>query len=63
MDLVIPTVASRSKNLASDYIFPTDEGEQESFQKAKAHEDNDNRLKVMYDEMSSLKKNNTYELV
>lgn len=47
MDLVTPTVASRSKNLAPDYIFPTDEGEPESFQEAKTHEDNDNRMKVM----------------
>lgn len=44
---------------SSEYILLTDEGEPESFQEAKIHEDKDNWMKVMYDEMNSLKKMTT----
>ena len=48
---------------AFDSILLTDEGVLESFQKANTHEDNDSQMKVMQDDMSSLKKNNTYKLI
>ena len=38
-------------------------GSQRATQKQKTHEDKDEWMKAMQDEMSSLKKNNTYELV
>ena len=41
----------------------TDEGEPKSFQEAQTREDKDKWMKAMEEEMSSLRKNNTYELV
>ena len=47
----------------SEYILLTEEGEPESFQEAVSHQDNENWLQAMHDEMDSLEKNHTYELV
>ncbi|GKV34500.1 hypothetical protein SLEP1_g42871 [Rubroshorea leprosula] len=48
---------------SSDYILITEEGELENFQEVQSHKDKDCWMKAMQDEMNSLHKNNTYELV
>lgn len=48
---------------SSDYILITDEGEPESFQDVQSCRDKDCWSKAMQEEMDSLKKNDTYELV
>ena len=47
----------------SNYILLTSEGEPESFQEAQSHIDKANWQKAMEEEMNSLQKNQTYELV
>ena len=47
----------------SDYILLTDEGEPESFQEVQTHADRSLWVQAMQEEMSSLQKNQTYELV
>uniref|UniRef100_A0A2N9J1S8 Integrase catalytic domain-containing protein n=1 Tax=Fagus sylvatica TaxID=28930 RepID=A0A2N9J1S8_FAGSY len=47
----------------SEYVLITDEGEPESFQEVQSHKDKQGWMKVMHEEMNSLHKNNTYELV
>ena len=46
-----------------EYIFFTDEGEPECFQEVKSHKDKQSSIKAMQEEMNSLHKNKTYELV
>ena len=48
---------------ASDYVLITDERELESFQEVKTHKDKHEWVKTMQEEMHSLHKNDTYELV
>ncbi|GKV28913.1 hypothetical protein SLEP1_g37899 [Rubroshorea leprosula] len=48
---------------SSDYILITEEGEPENFQEVQSHKDKDCWMKAMQEEMNSLHKNNTYELV
>lgn len=48
---------------SSEYILITDEGEPESLQEVLSHSDKDHWLKAMQEEMDSLKKNETYDLV
>ena len=48
---------------SSEYILITDEGEPESFQDVQYCRDRDCWVKAMQEEMNSLKKNDTYELV
>ena len=48
---------------SSEYILLTDEGEPECFQEVESHKDKQNWMKVMQEEMNSLHKNKTYELV
>ena len=48
---------------SSDYILITDEGEPESFQDVQSCRDKDCWTKAMQEEINSLKKNDTYELV
>ena len=52
-----------TKYPSSDYILVTDEGEPEDFQEVLTCEDKDLWLEAMKEEMNSLKKNQTYELV
>ncbi|CAH1445295.1 unnamed protein product [Lactuca virosa] len=47
----------------SNYILLTSEGEPESFQEAQSHIDKANWQKAMEEEMNSLQKNQTYELL
>uniref|UniRef100_A0A2N9IRB9 Integrase catalytic domain-containing protein n=1 Tax=Fagus sylvatica TaxID=28930 RepID=A0A2N9IRB9_FAGSY len=47
----------------SEYVLITDEGEPESFQEVQSHKDKQSWMKAMHEEMNSLHKNNTYELV
>uniref|UniRef100_A0A2N9FFW3 Integrase catalytic domain-containing protein n=1 Tax=Fagus sylvatica TaxID=28930 RepID=A0A2N9FFW3_FAGSY len=47
----------------SEYVLITDEGEPESFQEVQSHKDKQSWMKAMHEEMDSLHKNNTYELV
>ncbi|XP_048323873.2 retrovirus-related Pol polyprotein from transposon TNT 1-94 [Ziziphus jujuba] len=47
----------------SEYILLTEEGEPESFQEAVSHQEKEKWLQAMQDEMESLQKNHTYELV
>ncbi|KAK9138868.1 hypothetical protein Sjap_009462 [Stephania japonica] len=48
---------------SSNYVTITEEREPESFQGVQIHKDKAQWMKAMQEEMSSLKKNNTYELV
>ncbi|GKV32108.1 hypothetical protein SLEP1_g40737 [Rubroshorea leprosula] len=48
---------------SSDYILITEEGEPETFQEVQSHKDKNCWIKAMQEEMNSLHKNNTYELV
>ncbi|VFQ84241.1 unnamed protein product [Cuscuta campestris] len=48
---------------SSEYILITDEGEPESLKEVLSHPDKDHWLKAMQEEMDSLKKNQTYDLV
>ncbi|KAI3740618.1 hypothetical protein L2E82_31087 [Cichorium intybus] len=52
-----------SRYPTSNYILLTSEGEPESFQEAQSHINKANWQKAMKDEMNSLHKNQTYELV
>uniref|UniRef100_A0A2N9GFS8 Integrase catalytic domain-containing protein n=1 Tax=Fagus sylvatica TaxID=28930 RepID=A0A2N9GFS8_FAGSY len=47
----------------SEYVLITDEGEPESFQEVQSHKDKQSWMEAMHEEMNSLHKNNTYELV
>ena len=47
----------------SEYVLITDEGEPESFQEVHSHKDKQSWMQAMHEEMNSLHKNNTYELV
>jgi hypothetical protein len=46
-----------------EYVFITDEEEPESYQEVQSHKDKNSWMKAMHEEMNSLHKNNTYELV
>ena len=46
-----------------EYILLTDEGELECFQEVESHKDKQSWIKAMQEEMNSLHKNKTYELV
>ncbi|GKV04185.1 hypothetical protein SLEP1_g16379 [Rubroshorea leprosula] len=48
---------------SSDYILITEEGEPKNFQEVQSHQDKDCWMRAMREEMNSLHKNNTYELV
>ena len=48
---------------SSEYILLTDEGEPECFQEVESHKDKQSWMKAMQEEMNSLHKNKTYELV
>ncbi|GKU92547.1 hypothetical protein SLEP1_g6259 [Rubroshorea leprosula] len=48
---------------SSDYILIIEEEEPENFQEVQSHQDKDCWMKAMREEMNSLHKNNTYELV
>ena len=48
---------------SSEYILIADEGEPESFQEVQSHKDKDYWIKSMQEEMNSLWKNDTYELI
>ncbi|GKV35980.1 hypothetical protein SLEP1_g44167 [Rubroshorea leprosula] len=48
---------------SSDYILISEEGEPENFQEVQSHKDKNCWMKAMQEEMNSLHKNNTYELV
>ena len=52
-----------TRYLTSEYTMITEEGELESFQEVQSHEDKQSWLKVMHEEMNSLNKNKTYDLV
>ena len=54
---------SVSKISESEYILLTDEGEPQSFSEAETHADKDRWVQAMQEEMDSLQKNQTYELV
>ena len=47
----------------SEYTMITEEGEPESFQEVQSHKDKQSWLKAMHEEMNSLNKNKTYDLV
>ena len=47
----------------SKYILLIDGGQPESFQEAQTHKDKGSWMKAIQEEMESLQKNNTYELV
>ena len=47
----------------SEYTMITEEKELESFQKVQSHKDKQSWLKAMHEEMNSLNKNKTYDLV
>jgi hypothetical protein len=53
----------QTKYSPTEYILLTSEGEPESFSEAQSHHDRSNWQKAMEDEMNSLQKNQTYELV
>ena len=48
---------------SSEYILLTDEGEPKCFQEVVSHKDKQSWMKAMQEEMNSLHKNKTYELV
>ena len=48
---------------SSDYVLISDEGEPENYYDVLNHKDKDDWIKAMHDEMNSLKKNNTFDLV
>ena len=48
---------------SSEYILIADKGEPESFQEIQSHKDTDCWIKAMREEMNSLWKNDTYELI
>ena len=48
---------------SSEYILLTDEGEPECFQEVESYKDKHSWMKAMQEEMNSLHKNKTYELV
>ena len=48
---------------SSKYIFLTNEGEPKCFQEVESHKDKQSWMKAMQEEMNSLQKNKTYELV
>ena len=48
---------------SSDYILFNEDGEPESFLDVLSHKDKEKWMHAMHDEMSSLRKNDTYELV
>ncbi|CAL5341241.1 unnamed protein product [Camellia sinensis] len=52
-----------TKYPASEYILLTDEGEPESFQEAQNHKEKSSWQQSMQEEMQSLQKNQTYDLV
>ena len=52
-----------SKYPSSEYVLITDEGEPENFQEVQTHADKVSWIKAMQEEMHSLLKNDTYELV
>lgn len=52
-----------SRYPTSKSLLLTDEGEPESFQEAQSHNDRVSWMKAMQEEMNSLQKNDTYELV
>ena len=47
----------------SEYAMITKEGEPESFQEVQSHKDKQSWLKAMHEEMNSLNKNKTYDLM
>lgn len=47
----------------SEYLLLTEDGEPESFQEVVSHKEKEKWLLAMQDEMESLQKNNTYEIV
>ena len=53
--------STRHPNL--EYILIADEGEPESFQEVQSHKDKDYWIKAMREEMNSIWKNDTYELI
>ena len=52
-----------SRYPSSEYLLITNEGELESFREVQTHKEKDKWIKVMMEEMTSLQKNDTYELV
>ncbi|GMP78165.1 hypothetical protein CsSME_00034210 [Camellia sinensis var. sinensis] len=56
-------VVPSTKYPASQYILITDDEEAESFSEAKSHTEKDCWMQTMKEEMSSLQKNHTYELI
>ena len=52
-----------TKYPTSEYTMITKEGEPESFQEVQSHKDKQSWLKAMHEEMNSLNKNKTYNLV
>ena len=52
-----------TKYPTSEYTMITEEGEPESFQEVQSHKDKQRWLKGINDEMNSLNKNKTYDLV
>ena len=52
-----------TKYLTFEYTMITKEGEPESFQEVQSHKDKQSWLKAMHEEMNSLNKNKTYNLV
>ena len=52
-----------SKYSSSEYVLITDEGQPENFQEVHTHADKVSWMKAMQEEMHSLLKNDTYELV
>ncbi|GKV14824.1 hypothetical protein SLEP1_g25638 [Rubroshorea leprosula] len=54
---------SSARYISSDYILITKEGEPKNFQEVQSYKDKNGWMKAMQEEMNSLHKNNTYELV
>ena len=52
-----------TRYLSSEYILLIDEGEPECFQEVESHKDKQSWMKAMQEEMNSLHKNKTYELL
>ena len=52
-----------TKYPTSEYTMITKDGEPESFQEVQSYKDKQNWLKAMHEEMNSLNKNKTYDLV
>ena len=52
-----------TRNPSSEYILLIDKGEPECFQEVESHKDKQSWMKAMQEEMNSLHKNKTYELV